>query len=53
MMKRKAKSAAGKRAMQKRDPVAEEGAKVAIFMKGTNTSQVVTDCLKDLVLLID
>ena len=52
MLKRKAKSAAGKRAMQKREPVAEEGAKVAIFMKGTNTSQVVTDCLKDLVLLI-
>lgn len=48
MLKRKAKTAAGKRAMQKREPIAEEGAKTAIFMKGTNTSQVITDALKDL-----
>jgi ribosome production factor 2 len=49
MLKRKAKSAAGKRELKKREPLPEEGAKTAIFLKGTSTSQTVSDALKDLV----
>ena len=46
--RKKAKSAAGARALKKREPVEEEGAKTAIFCKGTTTSQVVNDLQKDL-----
>ncbi|KAI8901654.1 Brix domain-containing protein [Globomyces pollinis-pini] len=44
----KAKTAAGNRAQRKKEPVADEGAKTAVFLKGTSTSQIVTDALKDL-----
>ncbi|OAJ39288.1 hypothetical protein BDEG_23151 [Batrachochytrium dendrobatidis JEL423] len=44
----KAKTASGKRALKKREPVIEEGAKVALFLKGTTTSQIVSDGLKEL-----
>jgi ribosome production factor 2 len=44
----KPKTAAGKRAQDKKLPVTEEGAKSAVFLKGTTTSQVVTDAIKDL-----
>ncbi|KAJ3262261.1 hypothetical protein HK103_002674 [Boothiomyces macroporosus] len=44
----KPKTAAGHRALKKREPVAEEGAKTAVFLKGTTTSQIVSDALKDL-----
>ncbi|KAJ3276732.1 rRNA-binding ribosome biosynthesis protein rpf2 [Terramyces sp. JEL0728] len=46
--RRKPKTAAGHRAQKKKEPVAEEGAKTAVFLKGTTTSQVVSDALKDL-----
>jgi ribosome production factor 2 len=48
MLQRKPKTAAGTRAMKKKESVADESAKSAIFLKGTNTSQIVSDCLKDL-----
>ncbi|KAI9091843.1 Brix domain-containing protein [Phlyctochytrium arcticum] len=44
----KARTAAGKRALKKREPQTVEGAKPAVFMKGTNTSQLVTSVMKDL-----
>ena len=45
---RKAKTAAGARALKKKEPVEEEGAKTAIFCKGTTSSQIVNDLQKDL-----
>ncbi|KAJ3185643.1 rRNA-binding ribosome biosynthesis protein rpf2 [Geranomyces variabilis] len=42
------KTAAGKRALKKREPQLIEGAKPAVFMKGTNTSQLVTSVFRDL-----
>lgn len=48
---KKAKTAAGKRALKQREPVDHEGPKTAVFLKGTTTSQVVGDALKDLVWL--
>ncbi|KAI8906092.1 hypothetical protein PhCBS80983_g06081 [Powellomyces hirtus] len=44
----KPRTAAGKRAMRKREPQLVEGAKPAVFMKGTNTSQLVTAIFRDL-----
>ncbi|KAI8823963.1 Brix domain-containing protein [Fimicolochytrium jonesii] len=44
----KPKTAAGKRALKKREPQVIEGAKPALFMKGTNTSQLVTAIFRDL-----
>ncbi|KAH6567213.1 hypothetical protein BASA83_008909 [Batrachochytrium salamandrivorans] len=44
----KPKTAAGKRAIKRREPVIEEGAKMALFLKGTTTSQIVSDGLKEL-----
>ena len=46
--KKKAKTAAGARALKRKDPVEEEGAKTAIFCKGTTSSKVVNDLQKDL-----
>lgn len=50
MLKRKAKTAAGHRAQKKKEPQAEEGAKKAVFLKGTSTSLIVSTTLKELVL---
>ncbi|KAI8915763.1 Brix domain-containing protein [Gorgonomyces haynaldii] len=44
----KPKTAAGKRALEKKEPKPLEGAKPAVFLKGTTTSQIVSDLLKDL-----
>ena len=46
---RKARSAAGKRALDKREPQVHEGTKQAVFMKTATTSEIVTMALKDLV----
>ncbi|KAJ3336321.1 hypothetical protein HDU91_001824 [Kappamyces sp. JEL0680] len=48
MFARKPKTAAGKRALKKKEAVQDEGAKSAIFLKSTSSSQVVNDVLKDL-----
>ncbi|KAJ3208098.1 rRNA-binding ribosome biosynthesis protein rpf2, partial [Entophlyctis luteolus] len=42
------KNAASKRALKKREPVIEESVKQALFVKGSSTSEVVLDALKDL-----
>jgi ribosome production factor 2 len=42
------KTAAGHRALKRRMPVPEEGAKTAVFLKGTATSSLVHDALKEL-----
>ncbi|KAJ3004064.1 rRNA-binding ribosome biosynthesis protein rpf2 [Thoreauomyces humboldtii] len=44
----KPRSAAGKRVQKKREPQLIEGAKPALFMKGTNTSQLVTSVFRDM-----
>ncbi|KND01952.1 rRNA-binding ribosome biosynthesis protein RPF2 [Spizellomyces punctatus DAOM BR117] len=44
----KARTAAGKRALKKREPQTIEEAKPAVFIKGTTTSQLVMSVLKDL-----
>jgi ribosome production factor 2 len=49
MLKRKPKTAAGHRAQKKKQPIADEGAKKALFMKGTSPSFVVTTALKEMV----
>jgi ribosome production factor 2 len=49
MLKRKPKTAAGHRAQKKKEPQAEEGAKKAVFLKGTSTSLIVSTTLKELV----
>ncbi|KAI8929866.1 Brix domain-containing protein [Entophlyctis helioformis] len=51
MIRIKAKTAAGARILKKREPTLIEGAKTAVFLKGTTTSQVVSDALKDLTAL--
>jgi len=51
MINRKPQTAAGHRALKKKESQMEEGAKQAVFLRGTTTSQVVTDCMKDLLSL--
>lgn len=45
---RKPKNARSKRAMAKRDPLVVENCKKALFVRGSTTSQVVNEALKDL-----
>jgi ribosome production factor 2 len=45
----KPKTAAGARALKRKEPVAEEGAKTAVFLKSATTSQTVSQVMKDLV----
>ena len=47
-IRKKAKTAAGARALKRKEPVEEEGAKTAIFCKATTSSQVVNELQKDL-----
>lgn len=51
LQKSKPKTAAGHRAMKRREPVEEEDAKKIVFLKGTNTSMPVTEVMKDLLAL--
>ncbi|KAI8849420.1 Brix domain-containing protein [Chytridium lagenaria] len=44
----KPKSPAARRVLRKREPQVQEGAKVALFVKGTTTSELAMDALKDL-----
>ncbi|KAJ3105222.1 rRNA-binding ribosome biosynthesis protein rpf2 [Phlyctochytrium planicorne] len=44
----KAKSAAGKRILKKREPQVEEAAKVSLFLRGSTSSELGLDALKDL-----
>ncbi|KAJ3218694.1 rRNA-binding ribosome biosynthesis protein rpf2 [Dinochytrium kinnereticum] len=44
----KPKTATGKRVLKKREPQVHEGAKPALFLKGTTTSELGLDALKDL-----
>jgi ribosome production factor 2 len=48
LTKPKAKTARGKRVLQRRDPQLLEGAKQAVFVRGTTTSQLGTACLQAL-----
>jgi ribosome production factor 2 len=42
------KTAKGHRVVKAREPVAQEGAKAAVFLRGTTTSSLVSDALKEL-----
>jgi len=46
---RKAKTARGARFLENREPKVVENTKQAMFIKGTTTSQVVSDAMADLV----
>ena len=50
MIYSKAKTAVGKRVLEKREPQVHEGVKQALFMKATSTSEIVNLALKDLVI---
>ena len=42
------KTARGARELKKREPTAEESAKICVFLKGSSSSSIVNDALKDL-----
>ena len=49
MFRRKAKNQRVKRALTKREPKLIENDKQTMIIKGGNTSEIVTSCLKDIV----
>jgi ribosome production factor 2 len=50
-MLRKPTTKAGSRALKKKEAVEVEGAKTCIFLKGTSTSQITSDAMKELAML--
>ncbi len=48
-IKRKPRNARAKRVMLAREPKVQEDERAALFMRGTHTSEEITEILKDLV----